>query len=340
MAVFTRRDSPFFWLHLERVGQPALREATKIRCKGLPAHQLKENARLASQVYHTRMADLARQTAGLPVQRDRATFRYFAAWYLKHITTAKRGAVRERSMLRHLIAHFGGWRLERIDQNAAREYLTARTKKVQPATANRELDVLKAMLTAAVPKYLVANPLAGMKRLRVRRAAPAVLSHEDEARLLAVLDPPDQAIIIAAVDTLVRLSDLVKLKWAQDHGEYWEIHDPKAEPYKVPVSTRLRKALDALPRSGPRIFAHRSSPNAVALMFRLACNDAKIQIGRGRGLTFHGLRHTGATRALAAGASIRDVMALGGWRDMKSMQRYVRPTGVDRALVDRMSKTG
>jgi integrase len=340
VGVVTRKDSRYFWVNLERKGQPPIREATRIVCKGLPAGQLKEHRRLAEQVYHARMADLARQRVGLPTEHQRATFRYFVAWYLKHITSTKRSKVREASMLRRLVEHFGGWALDRIDQPAAREYLTKRVKSVQPSTANRELDVLKSVLSAAVPKYLPANPLAGMKRLHARRAAPPVLSHVDELRLLNLLPPADGALIIAAVDTLVRLSDLCKLQWAQDHGGWLEIHDPKVAPYRVPVSTRLRAALDALPRSGRYVFGGSTPARQanVTRMFRFACFELGIAYGRPDGVTWHALRHTGATRAIAAGATVRDLMALGGWADFKSVTRYTRPTGVDRDLVDRMSK--
>lgn len=341
MGVVTRKDSKYFWINLERAGQPPIREATRIVARGLPPHLMKEQRRLAEQVYHARMADLSRRKVGIPVEHDRATFRYYAAWYLKHVTPTKRGADKERSMIRRLVKHFGGWALDRIDQHAARTFLTTRLKAVSPSTANRELDVLKSMLSSAVPKYLDASPLHGMKRLRARRAAPPVLSHEDEARLLALLEPADQALVIAAVDTLVRLSDLCKLRWAQDHGDHLEIHDPKAAPYVVPVSTRLRAALDALPRRGTYVFGGpKPAPQAaVTKMFRFACLDLAIPYGRPHGLTWHALRHTGATRALAVpGTSVRDVMELGGWRDMKSMSRYVRPTGVGRALVDAMSR--
>lgn len=343
MGVVTRRDSKWFWLTLERAGKPPLREATRIACRGLPPGQMKEHRRLAEQVYHARMADLARQRVGLPVETTRATFRYFAAWYVKHVTPAKRSAVKEASMIRTLGKHFGGWALDRLDQAAAREYLTKRTKAVAPATANRELDVLKSMLTAAVPRYLPSNPLAGMRRLHARRAAPPVLSLEDEARILNRLSMPHRALVIAAVDTLVRLSDLCTLQRAQDHGDHFEIADPKTTPYRVPVSTRLRSAINDL---GPLITGHRYvfggsrpvRPAAITQAFRFACFDLGIPYGRPDGLTWHALRHTGATRALAAGATVRDLMALGGWADVKSVARYTRPTGVDRALVDRMSK--
>ena len=74
-------------------------------------------------------------------------------------------------------------------------------------------------------------------------------------------------------------------------------------------------------------------------MFKAGCAAAGIPHGRPDGVTFHSLRHTGATRAIAAGATLRDLQALGGWRDLKSVMRYTRPTSADRSLVDRMSYT-
>lgn len=346
MGVVTRRDSPYFWLTIPRPGLPPLRESTKILARGLPPQVLRENRALAEQVLAARMGDLARARHGLAVDRPRATFRAWARWYEQHVTPTKRTAARERSAIRTLVAFFGRLPLEAVDVDATREYVTMRRKVVKPATVNREVDVLKAIIGAAVPKYLAANPLAGMRRLRARAPSPRVLTYDDECRLLDVLCQPDRAIVIAALDTLLRLSDLIGLRWGQDYGTHLEIPDPKTEPYRVPVSSRLRAALDALPRSGPYVFAHlqkgrgaRPRQNRAIRMFRAACEAAGIPYGRPDGVTWHALRHTGATRAMAVpGTSLRDLMALGGWRDLKSVLRYTRPTEVDRALVDAMSQ--
>lgn len=345
MGVVTRTGSRYFWINLERGGGlPPLRESTRIVAQGVAKPILVENRRLAEQVYHARMNDLARQRVGLPVQRTRVTFRLYAAWYLEHITPTKRTAAREASAIGHLVAFLGRTPVDLIDQTLVREYLTARRAVVKPATVNRELDVLKSMLTSAVPKYLASNPLQGMRRLRAPSAPPRILTHAEERQLLAVLDPPDQALLIGALDTLLRLADLIGLKWAQDHGAYLSIPDPKTEPYRVPVSTRLRTALDALERQGDYVFHHlairtgRPRANNATYRFAAACKAAGVPYGRPDGMTWHGLRHTGATRAIDAGASLRDLMALGGWRDIKSVLRYTRPTQTDRALVDRMSQ--
>jgi integrase len=344
VGVVTRKDSPYFWLNLERPGLPPLREPTKIRSRGLPEPQLRENRRLVQQIYATRMGDLARQRHALPLPTERVTFAVFARWYEQHVTPTKRTAAREKSAIKQLVAVLGRRALEAIDVATAQEYRTARKRVVKPNTINRELDVLKSMLSAAVPRYLAHNPLTGLKRVRARSLPPRLLTREEEARILAVLTPADQALIICALDTCLRLSDVVNLRREQDRGETLLIHDPKVEPYRVPVSTRLRAALDALPKRGPWFFTQhhqgegeRAPQNSVIRMFEKACKAASVPHGRPHGVTFHCLRHTAATRALEAGATVRDLMALGGWRDMDSVLRYTRATRADRALVDRMA---
>jgi len=54
-----------------------------------------------------------------------------------------------------------------------------------------------------------------------------------------------------------------------------------------------------------------------------ACKKAKVKYGRkGGGLTFHLLRHTGASRMVAAGIDLRTVQALGNWSDIRLLSRY------------------
>lgn len=338
MAVVTRKDSLYFWMNLERPGLPPLRESTRVLAKGVAPPILAENRALAQKIYNARMGDLARQRHGLVLEHPRATFRAYADWYVDHVTAAKRTAGRERSAITHLVGFFGRYTVDVIDKDLAREYMTARKRLVKASTVNRELDVLKSMLGAAVPKYVAANPLLGLRRLRARSPEAHVLSYDDEAALLEVMAPPDQAVLICGLDALLRLSDIVTLRWTQDRGEYFDIFDPKAEPYRPPISTRLRAALDGLERKGARVFHHLSDQNAAIRMFADACTRAKIPHGRPDGVTFHSLRHTGATRAASVpGMDPRKLMALGGWRDIKSVMRYLHPERPDRALVDLMS---
>lgn len=113
--------------------------------------------------------------------------------------------------------------------------------------------------------------------------------------------------------------------------------NPKAgDSRKVPVSSRLRERLDALRKATKgkgHIFAHRRRgkdartwSNSAKQMLEDACRRAGIRYGRRKqGITFHGLRHTGATRMIEAGISLRVVQAIGGWSDLRLLTRYTHP---------------
>jgi integrase len=333
MGIFRRKDSRFWQIWFE-VGVPQ-RMTTDILI-GRTTEEKQRSRELAQQLYHREMLARAAKTHGLTRERVVITFATFAQWYETHIVSHHRGAQREKEILATLTAHFGRRALHTIDRSDVIEWRTQRASKTSASTSNRELDVLKHLFAAAVPKYLDASPILKLKRLRIRQVEPYVLSREDEARLLAVLSKADQALIICALDTLMRLSDVVNLRRDQDRKTYLNVIDPKVRPYKVPVTERLRAALDALPMKGAYYFAHRRHAkqardyrSSVRLMLQRACKacDPPIPYGRTNGgLTFHGLRHTATTRLVEAGVSLRIIQELGGWQSLRQLERYAHPS--------------
>lgn len=367
MGVY-KRDSPFWWLILERAGQRPLRESSGVPIDGGTLFQAKENKKLAEEIYAKRMSELARTRHGLPSgPKPSKTFREYAAWYLEHVSPTKRNIIRERSMVTNsLLPAFQQLELDAITKQDAQEWMSARLKSVKASTVRRELELFKSILSSAIPKYLEEHPLKGFPgkgQLRIVEPEPRILTQEEEMRLLKVLkDPQDYAVVVCALDTLMRLSDVVNLERQADHGAYITVVDPKTKTYKVPVSGRLRKALDRLTKdpeimNSPWVFpkyhrwtaykvprlrrweekgrkgrdrgreGYRSAQLAVVRMFSEACDLAKIKHGRKvNGVTFHSLRHTGASRALEAGVDVRTVQDLGGWTNLKQLTRYTHPT--------------
>lgn len=356
MGVYKRADSKFWWMLLEGAN---VRESTMIPVDGGTLFQTRENEKLARQAYAARMGDLARNRYELPVELPAITFREYRAWYLDHVSIHHRNYARERSMLKQLGEYFDRLQLHEITKERLQEWLTARRRQVSTSTVKREREVFSALMASAIPKYLETNPLTGFPgpgQLRVVTPEPRILTRDEEAKLLkALTDPQDQALIICAIDTLMRLSDVVSLKRTADKGSYLVVLNPKTEPYKVPVSSRLRKALDRIAKgvetvnsswvfpkfhtwTGYRAERHqkrqernrrgdRAAQHAVVRMFADACAKAEIDHGRAKGgLTFHCLRHTGASRALEAGADVRTVQELGGWSNLRQLTRYTHPT--------------
>lgn len=328
MGIYQRPDSPFWWLLLERPrGQKSIREPTKVPLDGGSLAQTKESRRQAQAAYATRMADLARGTYGLQSVKPSRTFTAHREWYAAHVSTQKRGMTREVSMLRQLGAFFDAYALTAIDHELAREWRTWRLTTVSASTVRREEELLKHLLTTAVPKYLERNQLTGLRRIRVVDPDTRVLTVEEETRLLAVLDGEDRALVIGALDTLLRLSNIAGLTRRQDHGTYL-YSDTKTGAVKIPISRRFRAALDALPRDGTHYFpSYAGNARRVILMFGAACKRADVQTGRAAGgISFHCLRHTGASRMLAAGIDVKTVMEIGGWKSLTVLNRYLHPT--------------
>ena len=290
MGVYTRPDSPFFWICLERPRRKPIRESTGIPTDGGTADQSRHNRRLAQEAYSARMGDLARLRYELPGNKPAISFEDYRAWYLEHISSQKRNLVREASMLRQLGKFFDDRELDEITLDDAHEWRTARRRQVAAGTVNREAVLLKHLLGTAVPKYLGANPVTGLKDLHAPQADVRTLSVDEEARLLKRATVEERALVICALDTLQRLSNVAGLKRAQDHGTYLTVLNPKGGVgYKVPVSERLRSALKALPKNGPAYFSEWADlttgarRNVVIRTFENLCRGAEIPLGRATG---------------------------------------------------------
>lgn len=322
MGVFIRDDSPYFYLYLEPTGE---KEPTRIRHDAPTPEQRKDAKARAVIQYHDRLKELAEGPA--PDAKPARLFREQAEWYKAHVLPTHKGKEREAGILPRLVAAFGDVPLDKFTRAHAVEYRTARlstptriTKKKHvkarevKATASgieREIDLLKAILQSAVPDYLDASPLYGMKRLKWKTPKRGLLKEPDEAKLLAVMADDDAALLVLGMDALVRLNDLLDIKREHDEGHQIWIDDPKAGGgFYVPVSRRARRYLDRIKGDGRGYyFARRrisdkasehQRRNAVKRMLQGYCKKADVAYGRKDGITFHwATRRTGITRMLS-----------------------------------------
>lgn len=338
MSLYRRPGSPFWWIRLPRPRQRPLRESTKIAIHAATAPQRQENKQLAERVYHARLGDLARARHALPAAApgaDGERLETWLTWYEHHVTSTHRGADREREILRRLRADFGGLRLPDVTRTVVTEWMTARAqattgpqtrrRPISAQTVNREVNVLKAAIAAAAAHGKIpASPLVGMPRLHEVTPPRRLMTRDEERRILAAIRrPDDRALLIMALDTLCRLSDCLDLRRTEDLRTTLWIADPKTGGgYRVPVTPRLRRALDAIPGDGGYYFAHRrldtpaKSRYAVRQMLERACAKAGVPYGRSAGgITWHwATRRTAATRMLEAGVDLPTVQRAGHWK--------------------------
>jgi site-specific recombinase XerD len=349
MGVYPRKDSPYWWITITRPGQRPLVENTRIPRAGATTEQTRRLRRDAEEAYLARAAQLARANYDLPVDKPRITLAEYLPWYEAHRTARKRGADQERFRLALLGRELGTKGLHEIDAGVADAYRTTRLQAGRrPATVNREMNVLRAVLTSAVPKYLAVSPLAKFKKLAEGNYEGRPITAEQETQLLAALKPADMAMYLMGLDTLMRLSDVLDFEWTRVRDGYGVIVDPKNGVLTtVPFSTRLQEALDDLPRTGRYLFPvrRRGTENErrsrVRKMLEWACKKAGIPYGRYTGITWHtATRHTGATRLSEAGYNTLVIQQVGGWKSAAMVRRYSHLDTVKADAVEAIGRSG
>jgi integrase len=330
---------------IERPGLPTIRASTKIPVDGGSPEATQANKATAQQIYATRMRELAQFRYKLPTEKPTILFVEYRPWYDAQYTAHKRSNSPERSKLKQLGFHFDNWRLDQITPELILEWRSARQLAVSARTVNRELALLKHLLQTAVPRYLEANPARTVPALRAPERPIRILSEAEEDRLLKVAPPADQAWIVCALDTLQRLSAVGSLRRSDDHGAFLEFLNTKTKGrHRVPVSGRLRRLLDwllQLDTDTPWLFPaiHVAGDTGwqvqkrIDYRFRELCAKAEIPTGRANnGVTFHCLRHTGASRMLTGPAKVdpKTVMEIGAWSSLKVFEKYLHPTDAQR----------
>jgi integrase len=343
-------------MHLEGHAHP--KRSTKVLI-GVTKTERKASRAEAEASYHAAMLGASRARRGV-VDPATITFDKFASWYDENHIAHHKGREREREILPRLRAAFGELDLQAITKDVVIAWRTTRrtTRTVvkhfggpkgkphtfpppSARTVNREIDLLQQILAAAVPKYLAVSPLFGLPNLDVVQPIRRIMSDAEEARLLPALAVDDRAILIAALDTLARLSDVLDLQRSDDHGASLDIRDPKnGQPHTVPISSRLRTALDAVPIDPRqpswyfprrrRASMERDRRRGFAGALARACAKAGLDYGRvRRGITFHwGTRRTGATRMIRRGGekAIGVVQQIGNWKDPTVLIRIYQET--------------
>jgi hypothetical protein len=371
MSVYTRPDSKFWWLWLETAPKGQQKVRTDIFVGTTPEDR-KASKALALAVYGENMDAIGKRRHDLPGAQAPITFDTFAAWYETHIVPTHKGASHERERIARFRTAFGSlwltdprWPEKMVEYRTRR--LTTPTRRIvklkngrtrirlypicNAKTVNRELTVLKQIFSkAAELHHLDRSPLAGSKALRTSTPKRRTMSDDEEQRILRELEPVDQAILIMGTDTLARLSNVINFRYDNDHGDHLYLPDPKnGVPITVPVSTRLRRALDAIPRlpGQPFYFHHRrrgasnlAHRNSFYKALRRACARADVPYGRTQhGITYHwSTRRTGATRMIRKGGeqALATVQAIGGWKDVGILVGIYREVSTDemRAAVE------
>lgn len=257
-------------------------------------------------------------------------------------------ARRYRTSIRALHHAFASCFLDEIGRSTVAPFIQARLHQgVSPATTRHDLAVLGSLCRQAVAwGWIDHNPVRDFDKSSIPQAGKRerFLTQKEVEALKEKALPDLRAMIVFAVETGMRVGEMLALKWADVDGERHEAtlwHTKNGTSRLVPLSPQAIEAMGTRMDTG-YVFRQASGrphhPERVSRRFGRTCRRVGLC-----NATFHDLRHTFASWALQGrfpwqrGAF--DIPRLQRWLGHKSIQmtmRYAHLASDDlRALVKR-----
>ena len=260
--------------------------------------------------------------------------------YGKEITPSKKGQETEQYRIGALLRDpLSQTRLADLTGQRVAAWRDQRLAEVTGSTVNRDLNLLSHVCNLARKEWAIplTNPVSDIRRPKENKSRTRRLSREEEARLLASLKPAERGsqgrftgpqnpwmepIVILALETAMRRSELLALEWAQTFlsERYVRLLDTKNGCSRdVPLSRRACQTLNSLPKSPcGKVFP--ISDNAVQLAFTRAARRAGL-----KDLHFHDLRHEATTRLSEKLENVLELSAVTGHKTLSMLKRYYHP---------------
>ncbi|MBX3335859.1 MAG: tyrosine-type recombinase/integrase [Nitrospira sp.] len=238
---------------------------------------------------------------------------------------------RELTSIKNLTGFFGNPTLDHITPKLIVAYKNKRyTDGVKPATINRELATLKKAFNLARREWewCTDNPVSRVSMERENNTRDRWLTVEEEQRLLQAVSPRLHDVIVFALNTGMRMGEILALTWAGVdlfRRTVTVFRSKNGERRTIPINSIV---LDILKRK------HAVRSRITDLVFHsqvgTALDGSNIRHGLNAALKmakiqdfhFHDLRHTFATRIVQAGVDLYKVQRLLGHKSPMMTQRY------------------
>jgi integrase len=238
---------------------------------------------------------------------------------------------RDKSLRDHLVGFFGDLTLVEVTPRFISEYKTKRRGEgASPRTLNYELALMSHAFNLAIREWewVKENPVKKVSKEKVSNQIERWLTFEEEKNLLA--SSPDwlRKIVVFAINTGLRESEILNLRWSQVDlvRKTITIQEQKNKGKDtLPLNERALEILKGRVGVGQsgigHVFCGRKVPSSGPRNLERAFQSARKKAGV-EYLRFHDLRHTFATRLVQAGVDLYMVQKLGRWKSISMILRY------------------
>ncbi len=265
-------------------------------------------------------------------ERKGYTFIEAATKYLKEVK--KKSLDRDAVTLKAAVPFIGDLSLEQIHMGSLKEFIAARQKEgLKNSTINRDLSVICRVLVLAARlwrdefgnSWLLEPPLIQFLKSDLRKPYP--INEEEQERLIKELPDHLKVMVLFALHTGLRESELTGLMWCEEM-QILDIfvlpgHRTKNNEDRVVPLNSIAKAIIEAQRGKHDEYVFTFKGNPVLRINGHAWRKARIRANLTQ-CRVHDLRHTFGRRLRAAGVSFESRQDLLGHKSSRITDHYCR----------------
>ena len=229
---------------------------------------------------------------------------------------------------------------EQVNITDFERYRAIRIGLVSNSSINREIDNIKRVFSLAKQNRKIRfNPADELKDLRIKHPTKRYLTKEEEKKLLKAANPMMKVIIITALHTGMRCSEIKNLKWSDvflDKGYLWVLNTKNNKPRKLIITRQMRWLFKRMEHKSEYVFTSPTGMQYKDLKHTFARTVKRAGIPH---ITMHELRHTTGSRMNEQGIDIATIQEYLDHADIKTTRGYIhKPRKNIEFAVEKLSK--
>lgn len=259
--------------------------------------------------------------------------------YLEEVTPLKRSAKNDRQRLLYLKRYFGCYSIAALQSRHVAAWRDRRLNDGKAgSTVVKELNSLSHLVDVAIKDWGIGLPFNPVKLVRKPRQAGGRDRRVTQEEMDALRNTPLEPIVILAVETGMRLGELLSLEWRAIDLQRRVASlalTKNGEKRDVPLSPSALAILDGMERKGQRVFCQWKASDS----FKNAWKRTLLRIRKGNpdpcflmDLRFHDLRHEAASRLFEKGFNMMEVATITGHKTLAMLRRYTHLKAEELAL--------